>query len=424
MKFLITFIPLLLISLSSFAYQGQELFTKKPKLNSISAKHTFIFWINGDAERFRPTTTNYEVSKIDKFDIEQVRKAAINCKCNVVLFYDQRGTDYWYTAQEAWGSFIEVYQNGKRVNFEKTVKRKRHKRNIEVTYKNEKEGTAEVNQASTDFLKDLISYGTELFPKSSLHLVYRGHSFARAYKFNNEEMVSPFDYSAIETDYSTDHFIESFDKLNLKKKLGSITFAACTMSYLDLLTDLSLYTNYVIASQIPILETIDAGFDLSFMNQVVPSDTDFDISKKIHKTLLSRFSKDAPIDNIIRETLMTWINTEVFKENYNQIKELLQEVKNMDSQFKNVVVTVKPSQNYLDRKKESGTKQKTIDILRTNVNFESVYRSVDFGALITSDPTLMSNYKTLIDDIFKSIELDGYSDFSHKTGINIMIEAR
>ena len=157
---------------------------KESNVNSLKkAKNTFIFWINGDTDRFRPSEgIESKNIRIDTLDAKKIRDYSLNCNCNVVLFHDQRFSDKWYTSEKHFGAFIYAYSSGREVNFKFQVKRKkssgikgRNKSEVIDVWKNALSFN-EIDQ-NKQFLINLLEFTKVTFPDTKYHLVFRGHFF-------------------------------------------------------------------------------------------------------------------------------------------------------------------------------------------------------------------------------------------------------
>jgi hypothetical protein len=425
----VIFISMLLLSSFQGAFASSDDLKKLFKNINFSienpAKNTFIFWVNGDAERFRPASgINQDIVRIDKQDVEDVKTAALKCNCNVVLFHDQRGTDKWYTARKAWGAYLEVYSQGHKILFSKKIKKRNtHTRRYSTKIRyTENSSVSEVNQADPGFLKELLRYTEKLFPNSDIHLVYRGHSFNESYDPNKaNNIIAPFDYSHVESAYSVDTFIESLNSAKLNKKLSSITFASCTMSYIESILKLSKYTESLISSQIPILETGSTGFDLSFIDKINDSLTLQEINELIGNNIYNKFKSTNENTDIIREAVISSIDLRGFKDSSDRVEQLVNAIKShsliAEQSLREAQISVKPSNRYIEMKINTGISPRTIETLKEKVQFGIVSNSYDFFKILKS----IDEDKNFVKELQGRVTLFGYSTFSSKLGINIKI---
>jgi len=217
----------------------EALFNHLPTLREPAGKHTFIFWIQGDSDHFvdindadthpslvraGDSTDDLQIGRADKFDAQSIlHLARMSYENNIILVHDQRGSSAWYKRDLPWATRLVIYSRGENI------------------YENE---VNEVNSAHPNFLTSLIDFADGLFPSSQFHLIYRGHDF-----FPNADH---FDYSHPDDNYNLHQFVngvrDSRRFLNGDKTVFStITFAACSMAYLELASALAPYSEYMIA---------------------------------------------------------------------------------------------------------------------------------------------------------------------------------
>lgn len=428
-------LALTLISLGSFgkalpSSEWKELFSLEPLVPSQIAKNTLIYWINGDAERFRPAGIDErDVVRVDVLDADQVRESAKNCDCNIVLVHDQRGSDTWYTNRDAFGAYLEVYSKGEKLSFEKEVYRpgrqypgRRH-RKIKLKSKS----VSEINQADPEFLSALLEFAQRVFPETQTHLIYRGHSFAAPYNEETKDFTAAFDYSHKDSAYSMDHFARSFQNLSRDVKLSTVTFAACTMSYLEMLVKLAPYTDFLIASQIPILETGNTGFKLGFDSFVSDEASQEFIASQITKSILGRFEDTPRKEDYIREASIAMMDLRNLEaEELDLYETILTE--NLGAQYNqgelaDFSITVRPSHRYIQESQDRGVSEKTISILKERANMGSVFGSVDLLGVLNMryENSRDQLYLSAIEALQKRISTYGYSEFTKKTGVNLRI---
>jgi hypothetical protein len=208
----------------------------------------------------------------------QLQGIGMHCQeCNLVFLHDQRGSAHFYTARLPWATYLRVYRKGQYIL------------GREVN---------ELNVADPSVLTSLVRFAGQIFPNTTLHLIYRGHSIVPEYDpLNAENQVQPFDYSDAETPYSAQTFADS---IRNALPLSSITLAACRMSYLELISKLTQNADYFIATQHEVLETLSTGFDYQFILKTRDTESDLVIAKRIANELLIRFEnvnlKDAMLE--------------------------------------------------------------------------------------------------------------------------------
>ncbi|MEI8346241.1 MAG: hypothetical protein WCG27_02155, partial [Pseudomonadota bacterium] len=181
-----------------------SIFKPLKKLVTNPAPHTFMFFINGDAEHFVTTTNNvHRMTKLyrrESQDVERIQRLAEQCtSCNVVILLDQRGEDRWFSRAKPWASYVRVFIRGQKV----------------TDYK-----VPELNMADPKTLANLLSFTQYYFSSSKdAHLIYVGHAFQPTYLPNNDQLIAPFDWSAKESAYGHQDFVHSLAMAQLKKPL-------------------------------------------------------------------------------------------------------------------------------------------------------------------------------------------------------------
>ncbi|MBD64523.1 MAG: hypothetical protein CME62_04920 [Halobacteriovoraceae bacterium] len=266
------------------------------------AKNTFVFWINGDSNRFRPLRSNEKKQvRIDTLDAARIEDYAKQCQCNVIIYHDQRGKDKIFNNRKHFGSYVKVYSNSKNLK----INRKR------------KLYTKEMTQTS-DEISGLLSFARRSFPQSNLHLVFRGHSFAHSLidGKNND-----FDYSEKNSHFHLNELMNAIEMARVK--LATITFAACSMSNISFALKLRDYTQYMIASQVDIYESGDTGFNFSFLKNINNSISIQEIAKLIQTSSLQNFETIKDKKAYLLETPMSLINLSLLRGVFSEEDELL-----------------------------------------------------------------------------------------------------
>ena len=257
-----------------------------------AAQNTFVFWINGDADHFVPSSTDsgtsLNVYRGDKFEVARLEQLAQSCSaCNVVILHDQRGTDHWYSASKPWAVWFQVYSRGRKLL-------ERH--------------APEVDETDPMVLARLLSFSQSSFPQSELHLIYRGHSFRTPYVPGSLNIL-PFDYSNPEHGYSQGVFLRSLQLAHLSKPLGSVNFTSCSMSSFEFAAKLQKYARFFTASEVELLEVLSASvhfFDvLTLVNDRMDNRQ---VSWLLAFGIPQAFKKLNPAGDAMMEAPSTWVD--------------------------------------------------------------------------------------------------------------------
>lgn len=213
---------------STQAQGAADLFRDSNKIKPVEnpARHTFIYFINGDGKH-----NSGKTARLDEKDAkDQILYGAETCEaCNVVVLHDKRGNDE---------VSLKVFSRGKEV------------------YSN---SIDEINLANPRVLTHLIDFASAYFPTTTLHLHYRGHSLLPNVK-------KGFDESHPDSPYGPDVLLESLEATQIFKKkngpiLGVVSFAACEMSDLDFFFKLSRFAQYVAFMPYWIDEAAEEGYE-------------------------------------------------------------------------------------------------------------------------------------------------------------------
>ena len=241
------------------------------------APHTFVFFINGDSDHFVDNTTNaesgtYRHRRVDSFEERRIEEYAQECRdCNVIILHDQRGTKKWYMTARPWAVWLRVYHRGERI-LSRYAK--------------------EINSADPQNIAQLLNFSQTYFPAKSFHFIYRGHAFFPSYlPGENNGMIVPFDYSHKNSPFSVEIFAQGIQMAKLRQPLTSITLASCSMSYLEVATALAPYADNLIASQLDVLEVLQAGYDYAFLKDIRDNDSPEKLTRSIAESLLQRFEE-------------------------------------------------------------------------------------------------------------------------------------
>ncbi len=255
----------------------------------LKGPNTFIVFVNGAADHYVPPSfpeIKQRWGKADAHDVAEIKSTIRACdNCNLLLLHIQRGGARWYTPKHPFATYLRGYSAGKKI-FSKHVDR--------------------LNAANPKVLARLITTAQELFPNTNTHLIYRGHGFYPSYdpKTNANEII-PFDLNYKESPYGIDQFVEGLRGAKLNTPLGSITFAACSMSYLEIAEKVAPFAKYMLAPQVDVIETLKFGFDYDFLRLIPfypPSDRA--IPKVMADILMQRFQTHPQVlDNKMEQPL-------------------------------------------------------------------------------------------------------------------------
>lgn len=378
------------------------------RLNSTVASNTFIIWINGDANHFRPGRDGM-IERVDRNDREQVLKFAQDCECNVVLIHDQRGSDKWYRSAKKWGSLLYIYSNGRRVKFRvpSISTREDRQKIVMKSYLAENE----VNTSSKDFLRSVFSLTTDLFPSTALHLIYRGHSFSLNDKVGHGD-VDSFDYSHPKSEYGSAKFVETLKESNLF--FETVTFAACDMADMNLALRLTGIANYMIASQVNILETVDTGFSYSFLKTIKKFQDSKSIALNISSNLLERFHETPVKKNFMRETPLSLIDLNSLSEIRPMWNVLKEELKNISLSS----YVTKASTRYINEIKSDISRKKMIQYFKVKSSAPRFDIGESLLKLKEERNYLLESIDYFLSVVEESVVLYGAPEWSDKSGLN------
>lgn len=412
MNYLISFL-LFFMTLNLLASENVFLKNEILRGSTNTTSNTFIFWVNGDSDRFRPSTgIGSKNIRLDTLDVKRIKKYAQTCHCNVVIFHDQRLTDKWYTNDKHFGTFLYAYNNGEAVRF-KSVK-KNHK-NFKQTHKKRIKNHlffSEIQQ-DKDFLVDLLEFTKTVFPGTKYHLVYRGHSFAETKREGAKNLFDLSDSNVV------------FDKKELESALKAsdmyfetITFAACSMSNISFALMLSDYAKYMIASQVNINESGDTGFDFSFLKNIDDSISTRKLAQTISEGLLGRFNSVEDIYLYIRETPLTLIDLIALRDLSADlsvaIKKIRRELEQKKTKYNDAKITTNVSDRYLSTRKLNGATAKQLKSASELIKIKSINADYDLGQLL-----ILNGAKDLAQELSKVLIIYGDSSISTKTGLSL-----
>lgn len=419
-------------------YEGaiRELLTEAVPRPRNPARHTFIFWINGDADHFvtamaTPTVRQNDESKVyraDKFDEERVERVASLCTaCNVVILHDQRGSAHWYTSNQPWASYLRIFSRGHKL-LERHVN--------------------EVNETDPRVLAELLKAAERAFPGTSMHLIYRGHSFRKPYQPGSKEIL-PFDYSYPGQAYGQAVFLNSLDLagygLASAAPLASITFASCSMASFEIADMLTRgwrdrpapLAKYLIASEVDVLETLNVGFRFESLAQVTDVMDDRQVSYLLASRLLEAFRNTSTVADAMMEYPVTWMDLSQMREIEMQWLLLAKAIHQLAPEARaefygeatkraGLVKTV--SDRYINSLKASGKSQAVVDIFTSRLRSASPYPGdMDLGLLLnlieTSELTrpLAEDARGLRDLLSRQVFVLDRPVVSDKLGLSISL---
>lgn len=359
---------LLLTFFCSFGLYAQTVEFKRYQLNKKSSLNTFVFWINGDADRFRPSTTHdSKVKRLDVIELERIKVLAKKCHCNVVIFHDQRGSANWrITGRKKSLSYIYAYSSGELVRFKQKLIFKKH-----LSFK-------ETDQTDVNFMSSFYRVVQKLFPSGNKHLIYRGHSF----NGDTAGVDRGFDLSNKNSRFGIDKFMKSIKATDIKFSI--VTFAACSMADIRLVLELSNHSKFLIASQVNIHESGMTGFSYQFLKRVNNFDEAYEVSQLIGHELLNRFNTVADKKLYLRETPLSIIDlSKIFNFKY-ELEAVLNNLINSD--FDSLEkITIYPSLRYIKLREMQGASSKLIKIIKKKFKVVSFQNDYDLISLLTNN---------------------------------------
>jgi hypothetical protein len=120
----------------------------------------------------------------------------------------------------------------------------------------------------------------------------------------------------------------------LTRPLGSITFAACSMAYLEIAEKIAPFAKCMLAPQVDVIETLRFGFDYDFLRLIPfspPSERTVPLT--IANVLMQRFQSHPPmLDNKMEEPL-SLIQLKEITSLKNRFWSAIQQIHRNNSQF-------------------------------------------------------------------------------------------
>lgn len=387
--------------------------------SALKRENTFIFWVNGDSDRFRPSEgIGSKNIRIDTLDLQRIKELSKTCDCNVLIFHDQRLSDKWYTRARHYAAFVYAYASGKAVEFIKEVKRRDHKKRewIKREIKRNYIEFNEVNQ-NTEFIASLFNFTKRLFPETNYHLVYRGHSFAESIR----KKRIPFDRSHPETNFHKEELEQAILKTDIL--FETVTFAACSMANISFAKMLSNHSQWMIGSQVTINETGLTGFNYEFLNSVRNGMDIKTFAEEVAKGLLKNFDTVKDINLAIRETPASLIDLRAIrsiKEDITAAEEQVRSsIKNESIAFNKAKIEINVSNRYLSYRKANGASQSEIETAAKYIKVPSSGHDYDLGEALKID-----GFTNIAQDLKKAVKVFGGSGVSRKTGLSFDLSYR
>lgn len=207
-------------------------------------KRTYAVLINGDADHFVPDglRSSTKLVRADARYEKAVERQAMECgNCNVVSLHIQRGGARWYLPRRNLATYLRVFIGGRAVLT-------RHVRIL--------------NAADYRTLAGLLNFTESYFGQTEMNLIFISHGFIPQIGASGDPRNPrpPFAYGFRKQDYGIEEFARSLAAAKLKKRLASITLAACSMADLSLAERLAPYAEKLVAPQFDVLESTDVGF--------------------------------------------------------------------------------------------------------------------------------------------------------------------
>lgn len=279
-------------------------------------KQTFVFWVNGDAtDHFEPRQTELgsarDFGRIDAVHAKEIESVAQRCQsCNVVLLHDPRGTGRWYLPKKRWNAQFRAYSGGK------LISKSSHK---------------EVNGTNPENLASLLQYAEGEFPGTEIILIYVGHSFFPDFEPSQEgQGIRVFDLSHPQGSFGVEKFALGLEKARLKRPLASVILAGCEMSFLGIADRLKPYARNLVASQVPVLQTLNTRFDFTRIPEIVSEARDSsdpsEVTREIARHLMDRFENASNETEALMEYPVTLIHLDALGDAHRRMVALLSRI--------------------------------------------------------------------------------------------------
>ena len=284
----------------------------------LKGPNTFVVFVNGAGDHFVPQSfpeVKLKWGKADAHDVAEIKQVISSCdSCNLLLLHVQRGGARWYTPKHPFATYLRGYSAGKKI----------FTRHVDL-----------INAADPNVLARLLRTAQDLFPDTNLHLIYRGHGFYPAYDpKTNAHQIAAFDSNNKDSPYGIDQWTEGLRMAQLTRPLGSITFAACSMAYLEIAEKIAPFAKYMLAPQVDVIETLRFGFDYDFLRLIPfspPSERTVPLT--IANVLMQRFQSHPPmLDNKMEEPL-SLIQLKEITSLKNRFWSAIQQIHRNNSQF-------------------------------------------------------------------------------------------
>lgn len=231
-------------------------------VQALAQPHTFVFFLNGAEDHVVPRNHAVRGEFFDAVnsDFDQIRSNKVD-QANVVCLYVSK-----YEARL-------LVMSGSDAHEESLV-------NVQ--------------------LSNLLEFAQTWFPNTSLHLVYRGHG------------IAPGEFEP---------FRQQLEIANIN--LASVTFAACSMSYIEIAGAIAPWARYMIASQVDVVETAQAGFDYSFIGRAAADYSSGRVAFVIASTILASFSREPYVEEKMKEQPVTLVDLTEFGACFDKLCHLL-----------------------------------------------------------------------------------------------------
>ncbi len=245
----------LLFSYISLANNSEYFNINIPQQNDY-ADHTFVFFLQGAADHYVPKDFHHLKKGWVNADEYDSRKILTHLKesnsINGLIIHTRRGKNRLGKSR----SYFKLFARGKKIVSSAQV----------------------INGADPECLTALLKFAAQVFPQSTLHLIYRGHSL-------NKEPSLLFDANFPDCPYGIRTFKMSIKEAHVSQ-LGSISFAACKMKTNDVFDELAELNVPIVASEKAIIQSpISHGFSYTFLSQLSDSDDTEDVIKMIQETI-------------------------------------------------------------------------------------------------------------------------------------------
>jgi hypothetical protein len=392
----------------------KNLFSARNAQPTWQPQPTFIFFIQGAADHFVPKSTTQvsQLTQVDQVDSKIIRQLAKQCqRCNVVILHVQQGQSKWYHRAHPHATYLRIYNRGKKLL-------SRHVPNL--------------NSADPALVTSLLKLTQNWFPASPLHLIYRGHSIYPSYSpsvtedRSSEFQLRPFDVNHPESPYGIEIFASAIREAHLNRKLSTLTFASCSMAYLDVAAAMSPFAELMIASQTDVLEVLSVGFDYHFLTRIETEDSTRLSAKKIARSLLRKFRTTPSLIDAMMEHSISVIDLSDFSELKDQFNSLLSRITSIEMTQTIAPVEKFLSDRYIQYQRQQGLSQKEVGklleatrITSTHIDQQDLIRFLEFlSSQLDSHSELSQETLDLIDRFQSRLAVHYPSRCSKNSGLS------